>query len=133
VSANSNLNRNGETNSTMTAPHCEHDAPRTFVFRLIPRRASFALDMSGEEREIMGRHAAHWQPLIDSGQMVVFGPTLDATGSWGVGVVEARDEAELRALAACDPAVTSGIGEIELGRMLSGFVRARERSRAGVE
>ena len=116
----------------MTAPHCEHDAPRTFVFRLIPRRASFALDMSEEEREIMGRHAAHWQPLIDSGQMVVFGPMLDETGSWGLGIAEADDEAELRALAASDPAVVAGIAKIELGTMLGGFVRARERRRAGV-
>jgi hypothetical protein len=36
--------------------------------------------MTDEERAIMGRHAAHWQPLIDSGQMVVFGPVLDGSG-----------------------------------------------------
>jgi YCII-related domain len=64
----------------------------TFVFRLKAPRPNFALDMSDEEREIMGRHAAYWQPLIDSGQMVVFGPVLDDTGSWGLGVVEAEDE-----------------------------------------
>jgi hypothetical protein len=39
----------------------------TFVFRLIAPRPNFALDMSDEEREIMGRHAAYWQPLIDCG------------------------------------------------------------------
>ena len=44
-----------------------------------------------EEREIMTRHAAYWQPFIDSGQMVIFGPVLDGTGSWGPGVVEADD------------------------------------------
>ncbi len=75
----------------------------TFVFRLQAPRPTFALDMSDEEREIMGRHAAHWQPLIDSGQMVVFGPVLDDTGSWGLGVVEAEDEGELKAFAARDP------------------------------
>jgi uncharacterized protein YciI len=89
--------------------------------------------MSDEERAIMGRHAAHWQPLIDSGQMAVFGPVLDATGSWGLGVVVADDESKLRAFAASDPAVTTGVAEIELGRMLGGFLRARERSLAGVE
>ena len=56
----------------------------TFVFRLKAPRPNFALDMSDEEREIMGRHAAYWQPLIDSGQMVVFGPVFDDTGSWGL-------------------------------------------------
>ena len=72
----------------------------------------------------MGRHAAYWQPLVDSGRMVVFGPVLDSTGSWGLGVVEADDEDELRAFAAGDPAVTTGTASIEIGMMLAGFVRA---------
>ncbi len=72
----------------------------------------------------MGRHAAHWQPRIDSGRMVVFGPVLDGTGSWGLGVIESDDEEELRAFAAQDPAVTSGTAEIEIGKMLAGFVRS---------
>ena len=54
--------------------------------------------------------------------MVVFGPVLDGTGSWGLGVVEADDEAELRAFAAGDPAVTSGTAEVEVGALLAGFV-----------
>jgi uncharacterized protein len=97
----------------------------TFVFRLIAPRPDFALDMTEEEREIMGRHGAHWQPLIDSGQMVIFGPVLDSGGSWGLGVVEADDEDELRAFAAGDPAVTTGTAQIEIGKMLAGFVRPR--------
>jgi uncharacterized protein YciI len=95
----------------------------TFVFRLIAPRPTFAADMTDEEREIMGRHAAYWQPLIDSGQMVVFGPVLDTTGSWGLGVVESEDEDELRAFAAGDPVVTTGTAQIEVGKMLAGFVR----------
>lgn len=95
----------------------------TFVVRLKGPRPTFALDMTDEEREVMRRHAAYWQPYIDSGQMVVFGPVLDSTGSWGLGVIEADDADELRAFAAGDPVVTTGTGEIELGEMLAGFVR----------
>jgi uncharacterized protein len=95
----------------------------TFVFRLIAPRPTFALDMTEEEQAIMGRHAAHWQPLIDAGRMVVFGPILDDTGSWGLGVVEADDEDELRTFAAADPVVTTGTATMELGKMLAGFVR----------
>jgi uncharacterized protein YciI len=73
----------------------------------------------------MGRHAAHWRPLVESGQMVVFGPVLDDSGSWGLGVVEFDDEAELRAFADADPVVTTGTATIEVGRMLAGFVRSR--------
>jgi uncharacterized protein len=95
----------------------------TFVFRLIAPRPSFVHDMTDEERAVMGRHAAHWQPLIDGGRMVVFGPVLDDTGSWGLGVIEGDDEDELREHAAGDPFVTSGTGSIEIGQMLTGFVR----------
>ena len=93
----------------------------TFVFRLKAPRPTFALDMSDEEREIMARHAEHWRPWVESGQMVVFGPVLDASGSWGLGVVEADDEQELRAFAADDPVVTTGTGTIEVGKMLGGL------------
>lgn len=81
--------------------------------------------MTDDEREIMGRHAAYWQPFLDSGQMVVFGPVLDGTGSWGLGVVEAEDEEEMLTFAAGDPAVTTGTAQIEIGKMLAGFVRPR--------
>ena len=95
----------------------------TFVFRLKAPRPTFALDMSDEEREVMGRHAAHWQPYIESGQMVIFGPVLDSTGSWGLGVVQSDNEDELRDFAARDPVVTTGTASIEFGKMLQGFVR----------
>lgn len=97
----------------------------TFVFRLQAPRPTFALDMTEEEREIMNRHAAYWKPYLDSGQMVIFGPVSDDTGSWGLGVVEADDEDELRTFAAGDPAVTTGTTSMELGKMLAGYVRPR--------
>ncbi|MDA0160898.1 YciI family protein [Solirubrobacter ginsenosidimutans] len=96
----------------------------TFVFRLKGPRPTFALDMTDEERALMGRHAAHWRPYIESGQMVIFGPVLDSA-SWGLGVVQAEDSEEeaLRAHAAADPVVVSGVGEFEVGKLLAGFVR----------
>lgn len=95
----------------------------TFVFRLKSPRPNFAFDMSDEEREVMGRHAAHWQRYIESGQMVVFGPVLDSTGPWGLGVLECDNEDEVREFAARDPVVTTGTASIEVGKMLQGFVR----------
>jgi uncharacterized protein YciI len=96
----------------------------TFVFRLLAPRPNFALDMTDEEREIMTRHTAYWQSWIDSGQMVIFGPVLDGTGSWGLGVVEADDEEQLRAFASGDPVVTTKTAKIEMGTLLAGFVRS---------
>ena len=97
----------------------------TFVLRLKAPRPNFALDMTDEERAVMGRHAAHWQRFIESGEMVVFGPVLDDAGSWGLAVIEADDEGELRTFAAGDPVVVSGTAEFEIGKMLAGFVRPR--------
>lgn len=95
----------------------------TFTLRLTTSRPDFAMTMSDEEQEIMGRHAAHWQRYVGSGQMVVFGPVLDGSGSWGLGVLEGDDEEEIRAHAAQDPVVTTGTGQLEVGRLLTGFVR----------
>ena len=95
----------------------------TFVFRLVAPRPNFALDMTDEEREIMARHAAYWQPLIESGQMVIFGPVLDETGSWGLGVVETDDEVGLRDFALRDPVVTTRTARMDVGKLLAGFVR----------
>ena len=71
----------------------------------------------------MERHAAHWQPYLESGRMVVFGPVLDDDGAFGLGVVEADDEDELRAFVAADPVVTTGTAQIVVGKLLAGFVR----------
>jgi uncharacterized protein YciI len=55
--------------------------------------------------------------------MVVFGPVLADTGSFGLAVVETDDEDALREFAARDPVVTTGTARFEVGRMLAGFVR----------
>ena len=96
----------------------------TFVFRLKAPRPNFALDMTDEEREIMGRHASYWRPYMEAGRMVVFGPVLDGSGSWGLGVVEADDEEEIHRFAAGDPVVVTGTAEMEVGKMLAGYVRS---------
>ena len=100
----------------------------TLILRLDASRPTFAIDMTPEEQEIMGRHAAHWQPFIASGQMVVFGPVLHDSGSWGLGVLETEDEDAIHAHAAADPAVTSGVGRLEVGKLLAGFVRPGGRA-----
>jgi uncharacterized protein YciI len=96
----------------------------TLVFRLIPPRPDFAMTMSDDERDLMGRHAGHWAPRIETGQVVVFGPVADETGSWGLCVADVDDEAELRAFAAEDPTVLSGQFHFEIGTLLTGYVRS---------
>lgn len=97
----------------------------TFVLRLIAPRPNFAQTITDDEMEIMGRHAAHWRPYLERGEMVVFGPILTDDDSYGIAVVETDDEQALREFAAQDPVVTTGTATFEFGRMARGHVRER--------
>ncbi len=91
-----------------------------FVYKLIPPRASFASDMSDDEKAVMAEHVAYWTTLFESGRVVVFGPVLEPTGGWGLAVVQADNIDEVRAMAENDPAVKTGMCTFELGTMLPG-------------
>jgi uncharacterized protein YciI len=65
--------------------------------------------------------------------MVVFGPVLDGSGSWGLGVVEADDEEAIRQFAAGDPVVVTGTAEMEVGKMLAGYVRPPRPENRGAD
>ena len=97
----------------------------TFVLRLIAPRPDFAQTLTDEERAIMNRHAAHWRPYLERGDMVVFGPVLTETDSYGLAVVDTDDEQALRTRAAQDPVVTTGTAAFEFGRLAAGHVRVR--------
>jgi uncharacterized protein YciI len=97
----------------------------TFVLRLIAPRPNFAQTLTDSERAIMGRHAAHWQPYLERGDMVVFGPVLTEDDSFGLAVVDTDDEQALREFADQDPVVTSGTAAFEFGRLAAGHVRER--------
>jgi len=97
----------------------------TFVLRLIAPRPDFAQTLTDAERAIMNRHAAHWTPYLEGGDMVVFGPVLTDAASYGLAVVDTEDEPALRAFAAQDPVVTTGTVTFEVGRLAAGHVRGR--------
>ena len=90
---------------------------RLFVYKLIPPRPSFGADMDGDEAAVMAEHGAYWQRLTDAGRVVVFGPVVDGSGTWGLAVVRADSEDEVAALGDGDPAVTSNTCTFEVGTM----------------
>jgi uncharacterized protein YndB with AHSA1/START domain len=89
-----------------------HFAPeaRWFLLRLIPPRPTFAQDMSAEERALMGEHAKYWGRKLGEGVVAAFGPVLDPQGAWGLGLVRANDEAELRSFEQGDPVIAANVG-----------------------
>lgn len=81
-----------------------------FFLKLIPPRATFPQDMTGEEAAMMREHVAYWQKLIAEGTHVVaLGPVFDPTAPFGMGVIEVGDD-ELRGLTANDPAIKANRG-----------------------
>ena len=67
-------------------------------------RPTFHLDMTPDERAVMGKHVAYWSEKAEKGIAIVFGPVMDPKGVYGMGVYQVQDEAEMRALIDMDPA-----------------------------
>jgi uncharacterized protein len=98
-------------------------SPNHFVYRLIPPRPTFAADMTEHEQAVMADHTAYWTDLFNQGRVVVFGVVLEQAVAWGLAVVEAEGEEDVRALAADDPAVKTETCTFEIGTMPDPCVR----------
>ena len=57
----------------------------------------------------MNEHVAYWKARLDEGRVLVYGPVLDPKEVFGIAIVDARDEAEIRDMIASDPAVRAGV------------------------
>ncbi|MDP4265270.1 MAG: YciI family protein [Bacteroidota bacterium] len=88
-----------------------------YSLRLLPPRPSFAQDMSAEEKAIMQKHSAYWRELMQQGKVIVFGPVLDPKGVYGLGIIAANDDEEVKAFMAGDPA--NGLNRYEWHPMLA--------------
>ena len=83
-------------------------AAMAFLYRLLPPRPTFAQDMSSAEADVMQRHVAYWQDLLNRDVALAFGPVLDPEDPWGLGLLDLEDEQAARAIGGSDPAVASG-------------------------
>jgi uncharacterized protein len=88
-----------------------------FVYKLIPPRPSFAVDMTEHEAKVMAEHAAYWHQELRTGRIVAFGPVADPGGVWGLGLIDVASSDEALALVERDPAITSRLGTYELHPM----------------
>lgn len=80
------------------------DIRQHFFLKLNPCRPTFAMDMTADERVVMEQHVSYWRNQMAQGHVVIFGPVMDPNGPYGMGVIAAEDEAEVRAFIADDPA-----------------------------
>jgi uncharacterized protein len=74
-----------------------------YACKLLPPRPNFAFDMSDEERSIMQRHIDYWKPYLQQDKMLIYGPVLDPSGPYGLGIIAVDTEDEMKELTANDP------------------------------
>ncbi|HZQ11821.1 MAG TPA: YciI family protein [Pseudolabrys sp.] len=81
-----------------------------FFLKLVAPRPTFSADMSEAEKKMMQEHVLYWKGRQDRGEVIVFGPVMDPAGPYGMGVIEAADDAGARAFIAGDPAMRANCG-----------------------
>jgi hypothetical protein len=91
-------------------PAADPQARKPFLLRLIAPRPTFAMDMTADERVLMGIHGEYWRGKLAEGVVVAFGPVLDPAGAWGLGLLRATGEAEIQAFIAGDPVIRANVG-----------------------
>jgi uncharacterized protein len=89
----------------------------SFLVFLRPTRPEMAFEPTEEESRIVGEHYEYLVSLRDAGKLVVAGPSVVPGDTIGIGVLDVSDEAEVRAIVAADPAVSSGAMTAEIRPM----------------
>jgi hypothetical protein len=84
---------------------------------VIPPRPTFAADMTETESAFMSKHVAYWTDLLDKDVASGVWPVAEPSGLYGMAVVEAPDEQEVRMLAERDPVISTGLFTYEVFTM----------------
>jgi uncharacterized protein len=95
-----------------------------FLYKLVPPRATFPMDMSDAEADVMHAHFGYWAEVIAQRKAVAYGPVGDPRGTYGVAILDVTDEDTARQVIRSDPAVLSQVGfDFELHPMPDAIVR----------
>lgn len=100
-----------------------------YAYRFVSYKPDLPVSMTEPEAAVMGEHVAYWQNLLDKGIAVAFGPVLDPAGAWGIAVVEAASEDEVRTIRAGDPVIRDDLGTIDIYPMPGAITRPATSSR----
>jgi uncharacterized protein YciI len=81
---------------------------------LRPVREEMPFEPTDEESRIVGEHYEYLKQLRAQGRLVLAGPSALPGDTFGLGIFDQDDRAEVEAIVAADPAVTSGIMTAEI-------------------
>lgn len=99
-----------------------------YLFKVTPPRPTFATDMTPAEAATIADHVAYWTGLLHRGTAVAFGPVTDPAGLYGMAVVEAEAERDVRVLSTHDPAITTGLFTYDVFPMPQAIARPHHTS-----
>lgn len=94
-----------------------------YLFKLIPPRPSFGMDMSDAERTVMNYHITYFSRLVEEGTCLLFGPVIEKTGAYGLAILEADTDEAAREIGNNDPSVRAAINTFEIYPMHIGGIR----------
>jgi uncharacterized protein YciI len=94
-----------------------------FFVRLLPKRPDFPANLTAEEGAVMQAHSKFLGEQLAAGTLIVAGPVLSPTGSYGVAVFEVESREAVDALLARDPAVA--VGTYDVSPMAAAVARPR--------
>lgn len=81
---------------------------------LRPVRAEMPFEPTEEESQIVSEHYEYLEQLRAEGRLVLAGPSALPGDTFGLGIFDQDDRAEVEAIVAADPAVTGGIMTAEI-------------------
>jgi uncharacterized protein YciI len=81
---------------------------------LRPVREEMPFEPTEEEVRIVSEHYEYLKQLHAEGRLVLAGPSAVPGDTFGLGIFEQDDRADIEAIVAADPAVTGGIMTAEI-------------------
>jgi uncharacterized protein len=81
---------------------------------LRPVREEMPFEPTEEELRVVSQHYEYLKQLRAEGRLVLAGPSALPGDTFGLGIFDQEDRAEVEAIVAADPAVTGGIMTAEI-------------------
>lgn len=94
-----------------------------YLLKSTPCRSTFQTDMTPAERNIMMEHIAYWTSRTHEGICIVFGPVMEPSETWGLGIVEVDSESDVQSLINNDPAKINSLMSYQFFPMRVGMIR----------
>ena len=86
----------------------------SWLVLLRPVRAEMPFEPTEEESRIVSEHSAYLMQLRAEGRLLLAGPSPVPGDPLGVVIYDQDDRAEVEAIVAADPAITSGVMSAEI-------------------